>query len=123
MRSPGKQTREPQRKQIRFGLVTPVFAANLPEMVKPETDPEATSVCRGSANRGDWERRARKDMPRNLGDPTRWRRSNCVAECIRLCGPGRKSDAFIVARKRVTTAERRDATVGQPSSIQGVPLG
>ena len=59
VRSPGKQTREPQRKQIRFGLVTPVFAANLPEMVKPETDPEATSVCRGSANRGDWERRAR----------------------------------------------------------------
>ena len=122
VRSPGKRTREPQRKQIRFGLVTPMFAANLPELVKPDMDPEATSVCRGSANRGDWERRARKDMPRNLGDPTRWRRSNRVAECIRRHGPGRKSDAFIVARKGVTTLERRDATVGQRSTRQGVPL-
>ena len=76
----------------------------------------------GGVVRGGWERRASKDKLRNLGDPCGWVRPNSFAECIRRRGPARKSDAFIVAGKRVTTVERRDATVGQPSLRQGVPL-
>jgi len=74
-RSPGEQTCEPQRKRIRFGLDTQLSTASLPEMVKPVTLPEATSVCREGVDRGDWEQRARKDTPRNLGDPFGWERS------------------------------------------------
>ena len=76
----------------------------------------------GGVVRGGWERRASKDKLRNLGDPCGWVRPNSFAECIRRRGPARKSDAFIVAGKRVTTVERRDATVGQRSLRQGVPL-
>lgn len=48
-----------------------VGVANLPEMVKPDTCREATGVCTGKAPRGERGRRARKDVPRNLGDPLR----------------------------------------------------
>src|SRR5580658_6793280 len=122
-RSLGDQICKPQRKRIRFGLVTLMPVTSLPEVVKPETLAQATSVCRQGAGRGDWEQRAEKDSHRNLGDPTRWTLSNVATECIRLAWPGWKSDSFIVAVKRVTTAERRDAAVGQPLSNQGVPLG
>ena len=69
-RSPANQIPEPQRKQIRFGLVKPnLFAANLPKRVKPVSVPEAMSVCKGRADRGAREQRGEKDKPRNLGDP------------------------------------------------------
>jgi hypothetical protein len=41
----------------------------LPEMMKPVTCREETSICTCRAPRGDWEERARKDASRNLGDP------------------------------------------------------
>ena len=122
-RSLGERICKPQRKRIRFGLVTLKSVANLPEMVKPVTFVQATSICRQGAVRGGWEQRAEKDRHRNLGDPSRWASPNVVTECIRLPRPIRKSDAFIVAVKRVTTAERRDAAVVQQPSNQGVPLG
>ena len=73
LRSPGDQVREPQRKQIRIGLVKPkTSVANLPNMVKPVTSAQATSVCMRETVRGEWEQRAHKDRHRNLGDPFRW---------------------------------------------------
>ena len=43
VRSPGEQRGEPQRKRIRFGLVTSKSTtANLPRMAKPDTRSEAT---------------------------------------------------------------------------------
>lgn len=60
---------EPQRKRIRFGLVTPLVAVNLPERAKPDTRVEATSRSTRGATRGGWERRARTEGSRNLGDP------------------------------------------------------
>ena len=72
-RSPVERILEPQRKQIRFGLVKPnLIAANLPKRAKPDTCSKATSVCRSEAVRGDREQRAEKDKPRNLGDPLGW---------------------------------------------------
>ena len=72
-RSPGAQSGEPQRKRIRFGLVTSNLAmASLPQKVKPVILPEATSVCRVGMVRGGWEKHAAKDKPRNLGDPSGW---------------------------------------------------
>jgi len=122
-RSLRDQICKPQRKRIRFGLVTLTSVANLPKMVKPVTLVQATSICRQGAVRGGWEQRAEKDRRRNLGDPSGWASPNVATECIRLFRPSRKSDAFIVAVKRVTTAERRDATVVQQPSNQGVPIG
>jgi len=58
--------------RIRFGLVTQWVVASLPKMVKPVILSEATSVCRKGATRGGWEQRADKDMPRNLGGPLGW---------------------------------------------------
>src|ERR1700683_1735202 len=102
-RSLGDQICKPQRKRIRFGLVTLMSVASLPDRVKPETLVQATSVCRQGAVRGDWEQRAEKDRRRNLGDPTRWTLSNGATECIRLPRLSWKSDAFIVAVKGGTT--------------------
>jgi hypothetical protein len=72
-RSPVMQSGAPQRKRIRFGLVTSKLAmASLPQMVKPVTLPEATSVGRDGVVRGGREKHAAKDNPRNLGDPYGW---------------------------------------------------
>ena len=122
-RSPGKRICKPQRKRIRFGPVTLLFVASLPEMVKPATSVQATSASSQGTDRGGWEQRADIDRHRNLGEPARRRESNGATKCIRLRWPSRKSDAFIVAVKRVTTAERRGAAVGQQLLKQGVPLG
>ncbi len=67
--SPGEQIRELQRKRTRFGLVNRMSVAIAPQSVKPETVPEATSVCREEADRGGWRRRAEKEVSRNLGGP------------------------------------------------------
>jgi hypothetical protein len=44
-------------------------AANLPELLKPAIDEEATSKSTRRAFRGDWGQRAGKDQSRILGDP------------------------------------------------------
>jgi hypothetical protein len=73
VRSPADQILEPQRKQIRFGLVKPKLAvASLLKRVKPVTFSKATSVCKGKAVRGAREQREEKDKPRNLGGPFGW---------------------------------------------------
>ena len=51
-RSPGEQKREPQRKRIRVGLVTPLFVANLPEVVKPVTGSERNEHMLGPGEPG-----------------------------------------------------------------------
>jgi len=48
---------------------TNLAVANLPEMVKPATDGQATSVSTRQAARGDWGERVPKDQTRNLGGP------------------------------------------------------
>ena len=78
-----------------------VGVAKLPEMMKPVTCREETSMCTGRAPRGGWEERARKDASRNLGDPlrpgdrARWRPgiNNRKACC------SRESERSIVAKK------------------------
>ncbi len=42
------------------------------KMVKPVIGREATGTGTCRALRGGWGRRASKDQPRNLGDPTGW---------------------------------------------------
>ncbi len=44
---------------------------SLPDVVKPATCREATSVCNCRALRGAWGEHAQKDAQRNLGDPLR----------------------------------------------------
>jgi hypothetical protein len=69
-RSRDKQRIEPQRKRIRFSLVTTKLLMTSPlDWVKSEISPEATSVCRVGMGRGAWKQRDPKEMPRNLGDP------------------------------------------------------
>ena len=46
-------------------------AAKRPGKLKPATCGEETSICTCRASRGDRGGRARKDAPRNLGDPLR----------------------------------------------------
>jgi hypothetical protein len=48
-----------------------VGAVNRPDTVKPDTCREATGVCTCKTPRGERGKRARKDGPRNLGDPLR----------------------------------------------------
>jgi hypothetical protein len=83
-------------------------------MVKPVTGGEATGASIRRAFRGGWGQRAGKDLSRNLGDPaalervartSRLRESITVELCV-----GRESERFIVAKKRVTIAERRGLT-------------
>ena len=101
LRSPGAQTCKPQRKRIRFGLVTLMSVASLPEMVKPETHAQATSACRRGTVRGGWEQRARKDRQGTWEIRKGGLLPNGLIECIRSDRLLRKSDAPIVAKKRV----------------------
>lgn len=85
-------------------------AANLPKVMKPATGGEATGESSRQVFRGGWGQRAGKERPRNLGGPAQ-------EDCLRVHrgagrhnrtgGCGRESDRLIVARKRVTTVERR----------------
>jgi len=61
--------------RIRFGLVTLMVVVSLPKGVKPDVCFEEMSKCRSRATRGGWKQRAAKDMPRNLGDPFEWVKS------------------------------------------------
>src|SRR5580658_7401858 len=96
--------------------------ASLSQRVKPAASKLLMSSCVWRVVRGGWEKRAEKDKSRNLGDPLGWIRSNGSGECISLCRPPGKSEAFVVAKKGVTILERRGAAVGQFTLIQGVPL-
>jgi len=79
--------REPQRKQIRFGLVKfSLSVANLPKRVKPATLTQATSASTQGAVRGDWEQRAQKDKSRNLGDPCRWVQTQLLSRMHKALG-------------------------------------
>jgi hypothetical protein len=84
--------------------------ASLSEMMKPATDDEATGECSRRAFRGERRQRVGTERSRNLGDPAQVdekcvRRRAGMHNCASGCG--RESDRLIVARKRVTTVERR----------------
>jgi RNA-directed DNA polymerase len=80
--------------------------ASLPEMVKPDTGREATSIRSGRVPRGESGRRMSKDQFRNLGDPTGcsyrmgMRTDNRKPEYITVSGPCRESEGVTVALKR-----------------------
>jgi hypothetical protein len=61
---------------MKMNLIRPRYTdtavANLPDMKKPATRREATSVSTCWAARGVWGERAPKDQSRDLGGPTRW---------------------------------------------------
>jgi len=46
------------------------------------------SICRSRAARGGWEKRAEKDMSRNLGDPFRWGKSQLFSRMHKALGAG-----------------------------------
>jgi len=87
-----------------------VKVASPSEMMKPAADGEATGECSRRAFRGERRQRVGTERPRNLGDPAQpdglcVRRRAGMHNCASGCG--RESDRLIVARKRVTTVERR----------------
>ena len=73
--------------------------AKLPMMLKPATVGEVTLPCSRRTPRGDWRQRAEKERSRNLRDP------------LTVKAPGRESDGLIVAKKGLTSLERRGPTV------------
>ena len=85
--------------------------AILSDRVKPATDDEATPVCNHWAPRGDWRQRVGKEKSRNLRGP-RW-----------VATPVRESDDPIVARKGLTSLERRGSTVSVQASTPSLPPG
>jgi hypothetical protein len=54
---------------------TKMPSANLPEMVKPDTDMEEIDICTYQDGRGGWRERASKERSQYLGDPSRCRLS------------------------------------------------
>jgi hypothetical protein len=79
-------------------------------MMKPATDGEATGKSSRRTFRGERRQRAETERSRNLGDPAQQNGMNVRFRVGRhnhagCCG--RESDRLIVARKRVTTVERR----------------
>jgi len=85
--------------------------ASLPKMLKPAIDREATGTSTDRTFRGERRQRVGTERPRNLGDPAQ-RDGRCVGGRAgrhnRIgSGCGRESDRLIVAKKRVTTVERR----------------
>jgi hypothetical protein len=70
----------------------------------------SASTC--SISRGRYGQRMWKGRSRNLGDPAECRQRQHLGGMNNpRRGSGRKSDGPIVARKRVTTVERRGLTV------------
>jgi hypothetical protein len=123
-RSLGLQTCGPQRKRTQIGLVRAQRSATIhPSLVKSVIPVQATSACRQGAVRGVRGQHAGKDRHRNLGDPYGWSHLQRAVRMHKAARPIGKSDAFIVAMKRVTTVEPRDATTGQQPCLEGVPLG
>jgi len=120
-RSLGERVCKPQRKRIRFGLVTLYLAvANLPKWVKPVTSIQATSICGWEAVRGGWEQRADKDSIRNLGDPSGWFQYQRFNQMHKVgIGPARKSDAPIVVMKLVKVSGAKGCCCGQSTNNEG----
>jgi len=137
MRSLTRRRCQPQRKRTRFGLVTPLGVAILPEMVKPmPTVKQRAFAAVGlpgvvgdggyrQISRGTWETRrsGRFGDQRLAGIHNRW------------CGYGRESAGLIVADpqagtpRRVMPVERRGPTgymqlreEGRPDWTFNVPL-
>lgn len=109
--------------ELESASIHTVEVASLPEMLKPAIDREATGVGTGRAFRGEWRQRVGTERPRNLGDPAQ-RDGLCVGGRAgrhnRIGGGcGRESDRLIVARKRVTTAERRGRSHCELMSEEG----
>ena len=75
-----------------------VGVTNLPDLVKSAIVGEEVPTCNRRTPRGDWRRRARTEMSRNLRDPSR-------------LTTGRESDDPIVAGKGLTRLERRGSAV------------
>jgi len=89
---------------------------NLPDMLKSVINEEAILECIRWTPRGDWRQRAGKEKSRNLRDPQGLRMS-VTGE---VNSPLWKSDTFIVARKGLTSLERREVTVNtQPLKRYG----
>ena len=101
-------------------------AASLPDLRKPDTRREAMGASTGGALRGERGRRVGTDRSRNLGDPAGWGSefSNDPRERHNPgSGPVRESDWPIVAKKRVTTVERRGRNVSASCKKGRIPLG
>ena len=79
-------------------------ATNLPNRLKSATDGEEIFKSNRRALRGDWRWRVGKDKSRNLRDPA-------GGISVR-----RESDGFIVAKKGLTSRERRELTVNTQQS-------
>jgi len=73
--------------------------AKLPKMLKPATGGEEIFRSNHRVLRGDWRWRVRKDKSRNLRDP----KGDTVIRG--------ESDSLIVAKKGLTSLERRRLTV------------
>ena len=78
----------------------------MPEIMKPDTCPEATDKCKGGTGRGDWGKRASKEIPehretlpgaRVVKDATGGREGGKTI--IRLL-PRRESEQPVVALER-----------------------
>jgi len=95
-----------------------VGVVKLPEMMKPVTCREETSICTCRAPRGDWEERARKDASRNLGDPL-WPGDRAGGRPginnRRVCR-SRESERPIVARKPWKQGGAKGPCCGQAES-------
>ena len=82
------------------------------EGVKPDRNREVMSASTCSVSRGWNGQRVRTGRLRNLGDPAGcWLQQHLEGMHNLRTGPGWKSDRPIVAKKRVTTVERRGLTV------------
>ncbi len=86
-------------------------------MKKPATSDEATDESRRWAHRGERGQRAWKEQPRGTWE-TRQSSAGRKNKHERDVGmhnymtcPGRESDRLVVAKKRVTTVERRGLSV------------
>ena len=85
--------------------------AILSDWVKPATDNEATPASNCRAPRGGWRQRVGKEKSRNLRGP-RW-----------VATPERESDDPIVARKGLTSPERRGSAASVQASKPSLPPG
>ena len=107
------RTCEPQRKRIRFGLVTLWVLVSPPDVVKLETGDGTNglrvagalgvvgSSAQGKIGTGTWEARSLEHGVAAMRPPREY-----ITEGVL----DRESEGSIVAKKRVTTVERRDLT-------------
>jgi hypothetical protein len=103
---PDSEDMSPNVSELDSASLHHPLAVSLPEVLKPVTNEEATSMCTHWAIRGDWRERVSKDWQQVPGEPPRCiggelsaiqggRGINNPAFCRR-----RKSERPIVAKKR-----------------------